>query len=394
MDTIDKLLLNIVHNTSPSIEEVIPKRDSKILRSLATSVLGANFITENQGKLLIKILKEHNKILNLSEHNSLLDNPKWSQFFRPVDKTKKLFVSTSPDATPLISIEFAFNSQIRKTLSLHGKKIQGLIQTSPGKSYQAPLTEKNVVALVELLQPHGFEIDEKISNFYEIIKSWSEETVKNQFLLTTMTHTNFQKQITADLGISTAIDNNIIADRSLRYQYFVEKTEKNDKNLTEKIAFRETPRVWVDRKEYALSDVFESLKKLKRFPTMVVFDSHDSKKCVEELKNLAISLEKNEAAEDVGIYFRLANDEIGIEFNKLIASNSYNCQLDKDTKVVGVQNGKIPKFFLKNDWKPMSVITLGTSLRNSKTSVYASCCDLIISYTDQEPLVEQRVIWE
>ena len=58
MDTIDKLLLSVMHNTSLAINEVIPKKDLKILRSLASSIVGPNFITENQGKLLIKILKE------------------------------------------------------------------------------------------------------------------------------------------------------------------------------------------------------------------------------------------------------------------------------------------------------------------------------------------------
>jgi hypothetical protein len=98
--------------------------------------------------------------------------------------------------------------------------------------------------------------------------------------------------------------------------------------------------------------------------------------------------------ENIGIYFRLDNTDGGKEFNQYIANNSYNCQLDSTTKIVGVQSGKIPKFLLKTDWKPMSVISLGNQLRHSKTAVYANSCDLIISYSESEPIMETALKWE
>ena len=61
---------------------------------------------------------------------------------------------------------------------------------------------------------------------------------------------------------------------------------------------------------------------------------------------------------------------------------------------MGVQTGKIPKFLLKTDWKPMSVLSLGATLRHSKTAVYASCCDLILTYSDAEPIMETMLKWE
>ena len=41
----------------------------------------------------------------------------------------------------------------------------------------------------------------------------------------------------------------------------------------------------------------------------------------------------------------------------------------------------------------MSVISIGNPLRHSKTAVYANCCDLIIAYTDNEPIIESRNEW-
>jgi len=395
MSTVDKLLLKVLNQPSDQLIHV-PSRDLKVLKSLGKIISGSSFITENQSKLLLKILGE-----NCEKFGDIKDDviedlkiPTWSKPFRPVDKTKKVYTGQAPDGTPLLIIEFAFSSTIRKLLTTNHKKISGITQNATGRIYSADLTEKNIVAVTELLTPHNFEFDEKIQDFYKTIKSWSEIEVNSQFLISNISHANFQKQITADLGINTPLDDSIINDRAVRYQYFTEKTEKNPENLTEKLAYRQKSKIWVDRNEYELADLFASLLKLKRLPALLIFDYNDHKKCLEELKILNDSLEKNRIFEDIGIYFRLPNDEQGIEFNKFIADKQYNAQLDSTTKIVGVQNGKIPKFFLKNDWKPMSVISIGSSLKQTKTAVYANCCDLIISYSDSQPIIETRTLWE
>lgn len=393
MTTVDHLLSKIVNFTNPAIEEQLSKRDSRVLRSLESAISSPNFITENQSRLLLKILNEnHEKIVEFYEELKMsLSEPEWSKPFRQVDKTKKMYLSNYDD-NAWLTIEFAFSSGIRKALSSPNKNISGLIQASPGKLYRAPLTESNVVELVSMLVKLEFEIDEKIMDFYKIIKSWSETEIRNQFLINTITHSNFQRQITQDLGINTAIDQNIINDRSLRYQYFVEKTEKNPENLTERIANRSNTKIWLSKKEIKLEEIIASLYQLKRFPTLIVFDMNDQKKCLEELTNLNNSLEENGIYDQVGIYFRLDNNDIGKEFNQLIANKQYNSQLDHTTKIVGIANGKIPKFLLKSAWKPMSVISIGKLLNHNKTAVYTNCCDLIINWSDSEPVSEMRMV--
>jgi hypothetical protein len=395
MSTVDKLLLKVLNQSEDQLIHV-PSRDLKVLRSLAMIISGNGFITENQSKLLLKILGDNSEKFGDIKDEVIEDLkfPLWSKPFRPVDKTKKVYTGQSSDGTPLLFIEFAFSSTIRKLLTANSKKISGITQNATGRIYSADLTEKNIITVFNLLDSHGFEYEEKLSDFHNTITAWSEIEVKSQFLISNISHANFQRQITADLGINTPLDNNIINDRAVRYQYFVEKTEKIPENLTEKLAYREKSKVWVDRKEYRLAEVFESLLKLKRLPALLIFDYNDHKKCLEELKILNDSLEENGIFESVGIYFRLPNDESGVEFNKFIADKQYNVQLDQSTKIVGVQNGKIPKFFLKNDWKPMSVISIGSSLKQTKTAVYANCCDLIISYSDSQPIIETRTLWE
>jgi hypothetical protein len=390
MTTVDKILLKILNE--PNSLDSLASRDVKVLNSLAKIVITQSFITANQGQLLIKILKENcSKFGSLAEElATCLTAPGWTRPFRPIDKTKKMYLD---NREPGIIIEFAFSSTIKKVLSNGYKNVSGLVQVVPGKQYRADLTEQNIIELVDLLKPCEFEIEEKIQLFYDTIHSWSELEVRNQFLLTNISHTNFQKHITADLGINTAIDQNIINDRAVRYQYFVEKPEKIAESLVEKIANRSTTKVWVNKQEVGLEEIFASLIKLKRLPALVIFEPNDQKRCLEDLKKLHESLEKNGIFNSIGIYFRLPNDDTGVQFNKFIAEHQYNAQLDNMTKIVGVQNGKIPKFFIKNNWKPMSVISVGNSLRNTKTAVYANSCDLIISYTDIEPIIDSGNLW-
>ena len=395
MITVDKILLNLVQSNTPVLEEVLQKRDSKVLRSLTTAITSPVFITENQAKLLIKILSENSEKLCLDkiDVSYMLEAPTWSKRFREVDRTKKLYTGNNSDGDAVLIIEFAFSAGLRKIMQSIEKKISGLLTVHPGRVYHADLDEKNIVFLVDTFKKLDFDIDEKVANFHYTIKNWSKQETVNQFYLTNITHDNFQTRITADLGIDTAIDQNIINDRSLHYQYFTEKIEKKPENLTELLAMRDDPRVWLDKKSVSVEELFQGLINLKRFPVLLVFDGFDEKRCLQDLTKIGENLEKNGIFTDVGIYFRLENSEIGKEFNKYISDKKYNSQLTQHTKVVGVQNGKIPKFLLKTDWKPMSVISLSTSLRNTKTSVYANCCDLVITYSDAQPLIESRVKW-
>lgn len=396
MTTIDQLLLNLVNNNFELVKKLVPSRDYKVLASLAKIIVAPTYITENQSRLILKILTQHQtQLANIVEELlTTLEVPTWGKPFRQPDNTKKLYISNFPDGTPMLTVEFAFSANLRNVIQSLGKSIPSLTTATNGRIYFADLTEQNIVTLVDVLEKHDFEIEEKLKNYHNTIKSWSKTEVLDQFRITNITHSNFQKSITADLGIETAIDENVITDRSMRYQYFHEKSEKLPSTLAYQIANRTSTRVWINKQEVSLDDIFKSLFQLKRFPILVVFDSFDTKKCVEEMKKFSESLENNEIVSDVGIYFRLENTEVGKQFNQIVAEKQYNCQLTENTKVVGVQSGKIPKFLLKSAWKPMSVISIGNQLRHSKTAVYATCSDLIISYTDNEPIIETRFVWE
>ena len=396
MITIDNLLLLIINHPNNYANDILSKRDFDVLNNLAGSVTSHFFITENQGRLLVKILKENQKKLSefSDQIDEVLDEPKWSKKFRQIEQVKKLYISTNEYGDPALAIEFTFSSQLRKVIQDLVKILDNVILGGNGKIYYVDLTEKNIVTVVDTLEPLKFEIDETVKNHYDTIKTWSKIEVENQFLITNIEHRNFLKAITNDLGIETPIDQNIINDRSMRYQYITENPKNSGENLTEIIANRHKPKVWIDRKEHTLADVITSIISLKRLPLLIIFDNDNNENSLENLKILSKSLEKNSIEDRIGIYFRLSNDGVGKQFNQIIAENHYNYNLKEDTQVAAVQSGKIPKFFLKTAWKPMSVICLDTKMgyRHGKTAVYSNCCDLIIEWADQPSMLEQRTV--
>lgn len=391
MTFIDILLVKIVNDNPVIVNELLTQRDADVVKNLTQSIVGYQFITENQSNLLVKILKRN--ALHLSKFSpelvSMLDMPVWSKPFRVIEQVKRMYISASDD--PVIVIDFTFSANVRKALT-QAKNIEDLIQEHNGKMYFAALTEANIVVLVELLKPHNFEFSEQVMSHYNIIKSWTNESVRDQFKLENMANQNFHKQIAADIGDIALADANIIHDRQLRYRYFASDTLPSDDTLVNQLASRVTNKVWINKNVHSLTSVFSSLLQLRRAPIMVIFDNWGDDKNIATMTELDHALKDN-ALDKVGIYFRMPNTGSGIKFNEFISENKYNQYLDTDIQVVGVQSGKIPKFFLTSNWKPMSVVVIDTQLRSSKTAVFANCCDLIVTYTDTAPMIEKTDKW-
>lgn len=395
MNTIDDLLRLIVSTLTTTVGQDIPPRDIKALKNIARLVDDPKYITENQANLVVKILKENIETLEnfRGDIETLTASPNWARAFRVIQHIRKVYITNDYDL-PQIAIETTFSSELQKELTKFPKAIEGFANVGNGKSYVAALTEKNIVEIVDRLKKFKFSVSDDLKEYYSVIKSWSKSDTVDQYRITTISYPNFEKHIIADLGIDTAIGDTIIADRSMRYRYYVDKHENSPKTLAEMLASRETTKIWVDNTVFSFSNLIESFVTLKRLPVLVVLDSRYEQKCLEDLKKISESLEEQGIFDGIGVYFRLDNSAIGKEFNQFIAEKKYNSRLDHTSKVAVVQSGKIPKFLLKTDWKPMSVVSVNHPLRHSKTAIYANCCDLVVTYTDTQPLIESRNPWE
>lgn len=393
MKTIDNLLEKIVIDNRQVIESILDKKDLDTLTSIFRNTTNFSYITDKQARLSLKLLQEISKKSSIfsNEITQALADPVWARDFRVIEQIKKFFIGKNSEQDLCLVLDFTHNSQIRKILQNLSKNLENLKPSINGKTWEADLTERNIVALVDALAPFGFDQDETIKNHYDTIKSWSEISVKNQFVIGNIENPNFLKHIISDLGEDAEVSNTIIADRSVRYQYLTKTAKNHGETLTEVIANRSKSRVWIDKKQHTFDQVIASLLDLQRLPLLVVFDTAVNNQYLENLKILSDALEKNGIVDGIGVYFRTDNGDTGKQFNTLIADKKYNQQLDTTSKVAVIQSGKIPKFFLKTAWRPMSVIALDSrmGLRHGKTSVYSNCCDLIIEWAEHEALIDK-----
>jgi hypothetical protein len=387
MTTVDSLLLEIANYGFDKLTPAISRRDFRILRNLTRLVKIPEFISENQGSLLIKILKENKASLSFLDYpiEPILSDAKWSRQFRYVEQIRKIFTFSSDENEKFIGIEFTYTSSLKKIVQNMQGKVDGTLMFNVDKRFFLPLTEKNVVVVVESLKSHNFDISSEILEFYKTIKSWRREDFSKKFNFHELTNTQLLTHLSEEIGSLENSENLWLEDRKIRYQYEFHPAVK-EVNLTYQIADRAQPKIWIDPHFHSLENVIASLIELKRFPLMVVFSSFSEENGIGDLKKLTDALRKNNITDGIGVYFRYDNTPTGKEFNQYIADNQLNSYLNENTKVTCVSSGKLPKFFISNKWQPGAVISFTNNLKNNKTSVYCNDCDLIVYYNDKQPL--------
>ena len=385
MNTIDQLFIDLVQKNQFLENVDIPIRDKKILISLHKQVTGGNFFTKNQGNLLLKIMIENQNIfLNfLGKDFDLIKNPLWSKSFRVLQVVKKIY--TKQNELNYFFVEFTHNSRIQNSFTELTKSIQGNVINKSNRLFSIPFTEKNIKLVLDKLRPYKFEISESLVDFYNQInniinKSFSVneiDCILNPIIL------NCLKQ---ELGDN--IDNQLLLlDRRIKYQYRY-NFENTDMSLTFKLANRLKAKIWISPQDQTIENILKSLCDLKRFPLLMILDGHNSLRSLEAIKNLNIAVNSLLDKEKIRVYFRFDNNkDTNIMFNKYITEHNLNQRLDKNSLIVAIANNQLPKFILRSDWYPNSVVSYTNSFTSSKTSKWCSSVDLQIYYNTIEPII-------
>jgi hypothetical protein len=385
MITTDQLLIEFNKFGINRLDTNIPIKDRKILSSLARQITHGNFLTENQGNLLVKIFQENKLLLPVINDNQaeVIDTPRWGERFRVIDQVRCIYTISNPE--PALVVEYSFNKKIKQIFSDFAKVVQGQIQTQ-GRYCVISLTEKNIYLIVKELKKYNFQIEPKIWNFYQEISKILQEQ-KTPFEIFSIDNEKYLKNIFAEIGTISKNNLTLLNDRRLAFQYQI--FEKNpEKTLTNDLANRSNTRVYVNSQSYTLDDLFRSLVDLRRLPTLIIFNGHDIKETTENFEKLEKTI-KNSGLNNVGIYFRFDNTtESNKIFNNKISSLNFNQRLDKTTEIVGIVNNKLPKFLINSDWYPKSVISFSNNFKNNKTSIYCDAVDLIVYYNTRKPLGE------
>ena len=389
MLTIDNILLKIEEHSIDKLNSSVPVKDRRILKNLVRMIQMPSFITESQGRLLIKILQENMEALDFigSELIPSLKNPSWTKSFKTVDVIRQLSISKNSSGNSFIDIDCSFNKEIKKSLVTLIRNIEGATFTIiSGKRTSILLTEKNLYNTVKELDKHDFDKSEQVIKLYNEISSLDVLGTKDSFSIHKTSNIKLKNRLIKNIGAIDSTNMLLLEDRKIEFQYNV-TGNLDDSTLANKIAKRTNNKIFINSSEYTLLDVAQAVRQLRKMPALCIFDEYDASASIKNLKTVKTVVDAVDPTINVGVYFRFNNAGDGEQFNKLISEYGFNKQLDNNNRVSVIANGKIPKFFLKSDWYPKTVLSFSNQFRNNKTSVYCNSCDLIVYYTSSKPMI-------
>ena len=389
MLTIDNILLKIEEHSIDKLNSSVPVKDRRILKNLVRMIQMPSFITESQGRLLIKILQENMEALDFigSELIPSLKNPSWTKSFKTVDVIRQVSISKNSSGNSFIDIDCSFNKEIKKSLVTLIRNIEGATFTIiSGKRTSILLTEKNLYNTVKELDKHNFDKSEQVIKLYNDISSLDMLGTKDSFSIHKTSNIKLKNRLIKNIGAIDSTNMLLLEDRKIEFQYNV-TGNLDDSSLANKIAKRTNNKIFINSSEYTLLDVAQAIRQLRKMPALCIFDEYDAGASIKNLKTVKTVVDAVDPTINVGVYFRFNNAGDGEQFNKLISEYNFNKQLDNNNRVSVIANGKIPKFFLKSDWYPKTVISFSNQFRNNKTSVYCNSCDLIVYYTSSKPMI-------
>ena len=389
MLTIDNILLKIEEHSIDKLNSSVPVKDRRILKNLVRMIQMPSFITESQGRLLIKILQENMEALDFigSELIPSLKNPSWTKSFKTVDVIRQVSISKNSSGNSFIDIDCSFNKEIKKSLVTLIRNIEGATFTIiSGKRTSILLTEKNLYNTVKELDKHDFDKSEQVIKLYNEISSLDMLGTKDSFSIHKTSNIKLKNRLIKNIGAIDSTNMLLLEDRKIEFQYNV-TGNLDDSTLANKIAKRTNNKIFINSSEYTLLDVAQAIRQLRKMPALCIFDEYDAGASIKNLKTVKTVVDAVDPTINVGVYFRFNNAGDGEQFNKLISEYNFNKQLDNNNRVSVIANGKIPKFFLKSDWYPKTVISFSNQFRNNKTSVYCNSCDLIVYYTSSKPMI-------
>lgn len=386
MLTIDELLNKIESHGIDQLSSSVPIKDRRILKNLAKMIKMPMFITESQGRLLIKILQENLESLHFIGPNLIpsLRSPTWTLEFRSVDLSRKISIVKDTNGNSVINIECSFNKDIKRILQTISKTMDGEIFKVGSKYCQFLLSEKNLLSIITQLKKYNFEYTQPVELLYNNITAINRQEIIDSFEVNNANNTKIQMVLRNEIDKDNIL---LVSDRRIKYQYIVKNLKTNTPSLAEYLAQRTQPKVFINSELYSAIDLILSLRELNRSKVLGIFDEYDVKSCIQNLQMIHSAFEYLGNKPNIGVYLRFPNEGEGKKFNQLVAEYGYNKQLDNNCRIAVIANGKLPKFFLKSSWYPDTTISFSHQFRNNKTSVYCNSCDMIVYYSTQAPLI-------
>lgn len=390
--------LDLLAGVNPDLKFTLDAKDIKLIKSISKQLQKKIALSDRQHALIkTKILEYIDQFVSngFTDIEQNLDNLRTP--YRLIDRTKSIslvekefFSLFGVDKKLMIAVRFPYSSKMIKHINL----IQSL-QTkkeydSKSKTHFLDFTEKNVFSLISTLKDANFQIQEELISFFNqltLYKTDKENSVPGIYNYKLKNVHQSAKQYATSLFGDPCFENlAIYYDRKNLFglvkfdEDLLNESCKKFSVLSQKIIKETNHQIYISTKSASYKDLFESLYELKRFPLLIVLGITKEATQLLEIYNVIKDLIPKK---DISVLFRLDNTtEKNIDFNNIIKKYSLNNKLTEDTKIVFLNNTKIPKPLLINKWIPDTTL-LTESFRSHKSlSTFYNSSQLIIHYDE------------
>jgi len=363
-----------------TITGTVAPQDAVFFESVALQISNGNALTEKQGILALKLIKNNIDILIPTVFPDVvkdLENPQWKMKFRVLPTVKKVSITNKA-----IGVEFPFDQYIVDLFRKRNSTVHDLHKgtwDADRKQWIFGLTETNIAYVGDLLLNKGFNIDDEFLTQYAAVLDVRENIEKHLPILVKKDSTYSLDNVHSKVPQidTTQLLDALFAARDYGITVWDDVVEKDIDNtinpITKKILSNKE--LWIDSKTTSIG-VFKELID-HGGPALIIIPGGNEAALVRDWTEFAIGLgiDRN----DISVMFRLPNDRA--DFNQYVRDMNLNNPVGSNTKIVFVST-KITKPLIKSGIAFNTVINLGyynymhfsmsTIVDNARNLVYYS----------------------
>ena len=390
-------LLEILAGLQLAPKMQLESTDATIMQSIARQVFKGTALTDRQYALMKEKLQNYRDQFTALEYDFDRAVETLRQPLRHIDRSKYIkIVDTSvvysndevfesyKSNWKWIEVRFPFSKKIiMKINDIATSSYKQYIHHKGSHQHFFKLNEKNTLKILNMFQNTEFEIDKELIDFFNKIDQVynCRDNHIPKLSNTNILNLNDSALKLAESELGKIQKDNLVkyVDRQRRYGIVECDNINIAGNLTEKISTRPNIEMLFKPEEYRLEDILKSLDDLQRYPLLVILEENNAEEQLYRMHNFYKDFLPNE---EQSVLFRL-DGNTNSEFNNLVKEYRLNNWVDNTTKIVYINDNKLPKILFKCEWTPMSAITFNSRINRNIDLYIKEHCDMVAYYDNE-----------
>jgi hypothetical protein len=374
-------LLEILAGLRDQAKIQVKPSDATIMHSVARQVFRGTPLTDRQYALMKEKLQDYKSDFTSLEYDFDRAIDGLRSPLRSIDRSKYVKIVDYPDDIPyedednlkFIAVRFPFKKSDIMLINEISHKAHGYYHKKGSHVHYFLLTEKNLLNIGDRFFHKEFEIDTLLTEKYNKIKKIKDNPSEYLPFVKDGKILNIKDSLATIIEEETEYDLLKVYDRRFRYCLEHINIKIDNDSLESKIVNRSSVAYHSKPSVETVDQVLHALYNLDRFPMLVLLESAKAEVQLYEVANFFRDLiPSNEQS----VLFRDEESDSG--FNQLIKHRNLNNWVDKNTKIVYINNNKLPKVLFETDWKPVCTFAYNSN-NNKHVQMYSkNHSDLIV----------------